>query len=138
MLTYLTPFENGYTVRKKKKQLIPRKSNVYIDSSGIPTYDEDIPEKLEFAFEYYDTKHSPFIELQNKLTTKINEHKNRSDNFLKVEPTKIDINYDIGRNLDSLVDYYFQRSQDRMFSLMMAKRSMQKKEGQATVGIIIP
>lgn len=31
---------------------------------------------------------------------------------MKVEPNKIDINYDIGKNMDSLIEYYYQRSND--------------------------
>lgn len=103
----MRPFESGYTIRKKKKQLIPRKSNLYTDKSGIPTYDENVSEKLEFAFEYHTVSPSGFIDLQNKLTYRINDHKNKSENYMKVEPTKIDVNYDIGKNMDSLIEYYF-------------------------------
>lgn len=123
----ITEYDPAYTIRKKPVEIETQSTQPKTDECGIPQHIEVLSVDQKFNFEYYPVnENSNYIKQQAELTVKINEHKFQIGKFIPITTEKMTISYDDKHKfaqLKDIVDFYYKKSKDYIFSLAMAKKT---------------
>lgn len=122
----VTQYDPDYTIRKRGTQMMLTRAPQSFDECALPPHEktETVKHKYKFAYQKQQ-KTSPYIAAQLEYTQQINDHKDTVAKYIPVQTNKLSVNYEHAKrlNIDKLIDLYFTKTKDFIFSVTISRRS---------------